>query len=298
MASYWIEALARIPVRIDIASEYRYREPVQSDNGLAIFISQSGETADTLAALRYVKSHAKKTLAIVNVPGSSIAREADMVLLTHAGPEVSVASTKAFPCQLSVLAMLTLVMAQARDSMKAESFESEIRALERLPHMLRSTLKLADQCKALGQSLAEANYIPFIGRGVMQAIALEGALKLKEITYISAEGYAAGELKHGPISLIDDTVPVVGVTINDQLMPKTLSNLEEVQARGGQVILVHDRPVMLDNLVGSLTVEPSSMLTAPMVAVIPMQLLSYYAAVAKGTDVDQPRNLAKSVTVE
>ena len=298
VASYWVEALARLPVRIDIASEYRYRNPVVSPNGLAIFVSQSGETADTLAALRHVKAAGQKTLAIVNVENSSIAREADIVLLTHAGPEVAVASTKAFPCQLATLAVFTLALSKARGMLTPEALKTEIRSLEKVPHQIREALKLADQSRDIGAKLAKANYIPFVGRGVMQAIALEGALKLKEITYICAEGYAAGELKHGPISLIEEGVPAIGIVIGDQLQPKTLSNLEEIQARGGEVYLVLDQPVSIDNIAGSLHVTPTSLLAAPMIAVIPVQLLSYYTAVAKGTDIDQPRNLAKSVTVE
>ncbi len=300
-ARYWFERLARLPVEIDIASEFRYREPVVGARDLAVFVSQSGETADTLAALRYCKAQGAATAAVVNVPESSIARDADLVLPTNAGPEIGVASTKAFTCQLAVLAALAVHAGRARGVMSSEDERAAMQALTQVPGAIAELLKHEDQFEQLGHDLAKARDVLFLGRGTAYPIAMEGALKLKEISYIHAEGYAAGELKHGPIALIDEDVPVIVVAPHDALFEKTVSNMQEVIARGGKVVLISDAEglaVAGGDAWRTVQIPKTDPLTAPLLLAVPMQLLAYYTAVAKGTDVDQPRNLAKSVTVE
>jgi glucosamine--fructose-6-phosphate aminotransferase (isomerizing) len=301
VAKYWLERIAQLPVELDIASEFRYREAPMCNDGATLVISQSGETADTLAALRYAKEQGQKVLAVLNVSESTIGREADAVLHTLAGPEIGVASTKAFTTQLVVLAALAIATARARGVIDARR-EAELSvALAELPAHVAEVLARDAALKALAPKLAECRDVLFLGRGSSYPIALEGALKLKEISYIHAEGYAAGEMKHGPIALIDDKVPVVVLAPSDYLFEKTASNVEEVRARGGRVILLSDR-AGIARLRGAHTtaielpaVHP---FVAPILYAIPLQLLAYYVAAAKGTDVDQPRNLAKSVTVE
>jgi glucosamine--fructose-6-phosphate aminotransferase (isomerizing) len=301
VGKYWFEQLARLGCDVDVASELRYREPVYAKNGAALFISQSGETADTLAALRHAKEHGQTTLAIVNVPESSIAREADIVLPTFAGPEIGVASTKAFTCQLSVLAALAIAAGRARGVLDAKEERRLCVALLETPRHIVEFLKEERAVKALGEKIADARDVLYLGRGLNYPLALEGALKLKEISYIHAEGYAAGEMKHGPIALIDDAVPVIVIAPSDALFEKTASNMQEVMARGGKVIMISDAEGLAKAGAGAWAkialprVDP--MLT-PLLAAVPVQLLAYHTAVAKGTDVDQPRNLAKSVTVE
>ena len=299
-AKYWFEQLAGIPVEVDIASEFRYRSPPIGKNTLSIFVSQSGETADTLAALRHVATNSR-ILSVVNVPESSIARESDIALPIHAGAEIGVASTKAFTCQLLVLVVLALKAARDRKTMDDATFADRLSELRSLPGLVSQSLAAADAIEATGEKLAEAQDILFLGRGQMYPLAMEGALKLKEISYIHAEGYASGELKHGPIALIDRNVPVIVMAPQDQLFDKTVSNMQEVMARGGKIVLVSDRKGVETAGDGTwrvieMPVTPD--LLAPVVYAIPAQLLAYYTAVAKGTDVDQPRNLAKSVTVE
>ena len=300
-AKYWFEQLARIPVEVDIASEFRYREPPIPARTLAIFVSQSGETADTLAALRYCIDKADKILSVVNVQESSIARESDMALPILAGAEIGVASTKAFTCQLNVLVLLALKAAQDRGVMDQQTLTDHLSALRNLPGLLNQALGTADAMKSAARKLAQAQDVLFLGRGAMFPLALEGALKLKEISYIHAEGYASGELKHGPIALVDKKVPVVVMAPSDPLFDKSVSNMQEVMARNGKVILVTDNEGAKDASEGVWQVllmpviEP---FLAPILYAVPAQLLAYYTAVAKGTDVDQPRNLAKSVTVE
>ncbi|TRD21490.1 glutamine--fructose-6-phosphate transaminase (isomerizing) [Palleronia caenipelagi] len=299
VAKYWIEQLARIPVEIDVASEYRYREPPIEDGTLAIFVSQSGETADTLAALRYCKNQAR-TLAVVNVPTSSIAREADAALPILAGAEIGVASTKAFTCQLAVLACVALKAAADKNRLGPEQITAEGEALRRLPALISTALRGEHDLEALSRNLSEATDILFLGRGAMYPLALEGALKLKEISYIHAEGYASGELKHGPIALIDESVPVIVFAPSDALFGKTVSNMQEVMARGGRVVLVSDREGLAgqSEVWAKVEMPHAPDLWAPLLYAVPAQLLAYHTAIAKGTDVDQPRNLAKSVTVE
>lgn len=301
VAKYWFEQVAKIPTEIDIASEFRYRKPIISQGTLAIFVSQSGETADTLAALRHIKTTGAKTAAVVNVTTSSIAREADIVLPIHAGIEVGVASTKAFTCQLVTLAILTLKAASQRKAInKAELFEYTT-ALSSLPGLMNESMQLANTLKDISIELAEAQDILFIGRGMMYPMALEGALKLKEISYIHAEAYAAGELKHGPISLVDGHVPVITLAPSDALFDKTVSNMQEVMARGGKIVLISDTQGIDMGEEGcwkTVTMPGIHPFISPVLYALPIQLLAYYTAVAKGTDVDQPRNLAKSVTVE
>ncbi len=301
VAKYWLERIARLPVEIEVASEYRYREPPVEDGTLAVFISQSGETADTLAALRYCKGKAALIASIVNVPESSIARESDVALPIHAGAEIGVASTKAFTCQLTVLAMLALKAARQRGELEAEQEAAHLAALETAPGAISQALSLEDQISAICWHLSKAQDILFLGRGPMYPLALEGALKLKEISYIHAEGYASGELKHGPIALIDETVPVIVFAPRDTLFDKTVSNMQEVMARGGKVLLVSDGEGLAaagDGIWQSLQMPSVDPFIAPIVYAIPAQMLAYHTAVTKGTDVDQPRNLAKSVTVE
>ncbi len=301
VAKYWFETLARLPVEIDVASEFRYREPPLPEDSYAIFVSQSGETADTLAALRYCHEKVAKTVAVVNVPTSSIARESDIALPILAGVEVGVASTKAFTCQLLVLATLALKAARDRGHLSEAELATHMGSLRALPGLMNATLGLSEQIEKLGERLAEAQDILFLGRGAMFPLALEGALKLKEISYIHAEGYASGELKHGPIALIDRMVPVIVMAPHDRLFDKTVSNMQEVMARHGQVLLVSDSKGLeaaAEGTWATLRMPEVAETFAPILYALPAQLLAYHTAVAKGTDVDQPRNLAKSVTVE
>ena len=300
-AKYWFEKLAKMPVEVDIASEFRYREPPITNRTLALFVSQSGETADTLAALRYCEGRADKIVSVVNVPESSIARESDIALPIHAGVEIGVASTKAFTCQLSVLLMLALKAAADRGTLTDEELADHAAALRGLPTVLTAALDQSRTIRKSAQRLSETRDVLFLGRGLMYPLAMEGALKLKEISYIHAEGYASGELKHGPIALIDKHMPVVVMAPRDAVFDKTVSNMQEVMARKGKVILVSDDDGIADAEAGVWStirmphVHPS---LAPILYSVPAQLLAYHTAVAKGTDVDQPRNLAKSVTVE
>ena len=301
VAKYWIERFARVPVEIDVASEFRYREPVMEEGGLALFVSQSGETADTLAALRHARSGGQKIAVVVNVPTSTMAREADLLLPTHAGPEIGVASTKAFTCQLAVLAALAANLARAKGRLTDEEERRIVRHLSEAPASINAALAYDSAIEAMAGSIAQARDVLYLGRGPDYPLALEGALKLKEISYIHAEGYAAGEMKHGPIALIDDQVPVIVLAPSGPLFEKTVSNMQEVQARGGKVVLVSDYDGIAeagDDCLATITMPKVHPLIAPIVYAIPVQLLAYHVAVAKGTDVDQPRNLAKSVTVE
>src|SRR5665213_4261732 len=301
VAKYWFERFAKLPVEIDIASEFRYREAPLEKGDLAIFISQSGETADTLATLRYAKQHKQHVLSVVNVTTSTIARESDVVMPTLAGPEIGVASTKAFTCQLAVLACLAIAAGRARGELSAEDEQKLVHALIEVPRLMAEALTLEPQIERLAQNLAKVRDVLYLGRGTSFPIALEGALKLKEISYIHAEGYAAGELKHGPIALIDETMPVIVIAPFDRVFDKTVSNMQEVAARGGKIILVTDAKGAKEAPVDSteIIVLPDMASTVtPLVYAIPVQLIAYHTAVAIGTDVDQPRNLAKSVTVE
>ncbi|MGB3470759.1 MAG: glutamine--fructose-6-phosphate transaminase (isomerizing) [Erythrobacter sp.] len=301
VAKYWFEQFARVPVDIDVASEFRYRNPVLEDGGLALFISQSGETADTLAALRHCKAEGQVIGVVVNVPTSSMAREADLLLPTHAGPEIGVASTKAFTCQLAVLAALAAHMAVKKGLVDRAGEEEIVRHLLEAPAALNAALDHDDDIAAMASLVAPARDVLYLGRGQDYPLALEGALKLKEISYIHAEGYASGEMKHGPIALIDDDVPVVVIAPSGPLFEKTVSNMEEVRARGGQVVLISDAKGLEeagDGCIATIEMPVVHPLIAPLVYAIPVQLLAYHVAVIKGTDVDQPRNLAKSVTVE
>ncbi|WP_170516422.1 glutamine--fructose-6-phosphate transaminase (isomerizing) [Ruegeria atlantica] len=300
-AKYWFEQLARMPVEVDIASEFRYREPPIPDRTAALFVSQSGETADTLAALRYCEGKADKIVSVINVPESSIARESDIALPIHAGVEIGVASTKAFTCQLSVLLMLALKAAADRGTLSDEELADHAAALRGLPTALNAALDQNQSIKASAQRLSEARDVLFLGRGLMYPLAMEGALKLKEISYIHAEGYASGELKHGPIALIDKHMPVVVMAPRDAVFDKTVSNMQEVMARKGKVILVSDDDGVAeaeDGVWSTIRMPHIHPSLAPILYSVPAQLLAYHTAVAKGTDVDQPRNLAKSVTVE
>jgi glucosamine--fructose-6-phosphate aminotransferase (isomerizing) len=301
VAKYWFERLARVPVEIDVASEFRYREAPLRKGDLAIFISQSGETADTLAALRYAKAQGTHTLSVVNVPTSTIARESETVVPTLAGPEIGVASTKAFTCQLMVLAALAIAAGKARGELSDEDETKLVHGLIEIPRLIAAALATEPQIEKLARDIAKSRDVLYLGRGTSFPLALEGALKLKEISYIHAEGYAAGELKHGPIALIDENTPVVVIAPYDRVFEKTVSNMQEVAARGGNIILMTDAKGAAEATVDSLVtiVLPDMAATfAPMVYAIPMQLLAYHTAVVMGTDVDQPRNLAKSVTVE
>ncbi len=301
VGKYWLEQLARLPVEVDIASEFRYREAPLSEGGLSLVISQSGETADTLAALRYCKSMGQKVVAVVNVPESTIARESDVILRTMAGPEIGVASTKAFTCQLVVLAAFAIAVARARGTISAERETELVRAMQQLPRLVVKTLEHENQVAEVAQELARAQDILYLGRGINFPLALEGALKFKEISYIHAEGYAAGELKHGPIALIDEHMPVVVIAPRDRLFDKTVSNMEEVRARGARIVLITDEEGASEHgakAFETITVPAAEPFISPMLYAIPVQLLAYHAAVFLGTDVDQPRNLAKSVTVE
>jgi len=301
VAKYWFERFARLPVEIDVASEFRYREAPFSPGGLAIFVSQSGETADTLATLRYAKEQQQHILSIVNVPGSTIARESDVVMPTLAGPEIGVASTKAFTCQLAALACLAIGAGRARGVLSADDERKLVRALIEVPRLMNEALRLEPKIEQLARELAKSRDVLYLGRGTSYPLALEGALKLKEISYIHAEGYAAGELKHGPIALIDETMPVVVIAPYDRVFEKTVSNMQEVAARGGRIILVTDPKGAAEAPVTStvtLTLPEMPATVTPLVYAIPVQLIAYHTAVMLGTDVDQPRNLAKSVTVE
>jgi glucosamine--fructose-6-phosphate aminotransferase (isomerizing) len=301
IAKYWFERIARLSVEVDIASEFRYRIPPLPEKGLGLLISQSGETIDTLAALEYMKSQGQTILSLVNVLSSSIARQSDHVLLTHAGPEIGVASTKAFTSQLTVLALLVLEAARQRGSLTEETFREKAQTLRFLPALCEKVFFLEEQIKSLSTLLAKAKDVLFLGRGAHYPIALEGALKLKEISYIHAEGYAAGEMKHGPIALLDKDVPVIVIAPYDDLFEKTASNLQEVAARGAPTIVLTDSKgaTHLGSLTNHLLILPmTTELTAPIVYTLPLQLLAYHTALLKETDVDQPRNLAKSVTVE
>ena len=301
VAKYWFERFARLPVEVDVASEFRYREVPMTAGGLAIFVSQSGETADTLATLRYAKEHKQHTLSVVNVPTSTIARESEVVMPTLAGPEIGVASTKAFTCQLAVLACLVIAAGRARGVLSEEAESKMARALIGTPRLMAEALALEPQIEHLARDLAKSRNVLYLGRGTSFPLALEGALKLKEISYIHAEGYAAGELKHGPIALIDESMPVIIIAPHDRVFEKSVSNMQEVAARQGKVILLTDpegaHEVHMDS-VSKLTLPAMPATVTPLVYAIPVQLIAYHTAVVMGTDVDQPRNLAKSVTVE
>tara|TARA_R100001244_G_scaffold44182_2_gene39748 strand:- start:7573 stop:9396 length:1824 start_codon:yes stop_codon:yes gene_type:complete len=301
VAKYWFETFARVPVDLDFASEFRYRDPVLERGGLALFISQSGETADTLAALRHSKEKGQKIAVVVNVPTSSMAREADLLLPTHAGPEIGVASTKAFSCQLAVLAALAAHLAVVKGKMTRDEERDVVKHLTEAPAALNAALAHDEDIANMAHLIAPARDVLYLGRGPDFPLALEGALKLKEISYIHAEGYASGEMKHGPIALIDEAVPVIVLAPSGPLFEKTVSNMQEVMARGGKVVLISDAEGLAEAGDGCMaTVEMPKVhpLIAPLVYAVPVQLLAYHVAVAKGTDVDQPRNLAKSVTVE
>ncbi|KQX18101.1 MULTISPECIES: glutamine--fructose-6-phosphate transaminase (isomerizing) [unclassified Sphingomonas] len=301
VAKYWFEQFARVPVDLDVASEFRYRAPVMEEGGLALFISQSGETADTLAALRHARAEGQKIAVVVNVPTSTMAREADLLLPTHAGPEIGVASTKAFTCQLAVLAALAANLARAKGRLNDRAEKELVRHLSEAPAAINGALAYDEAIQAMAGVIAVARDVLYLGRGTDYPLALEGALKLKEISYIHAEGYAAGEMKHGPIALIDENVPVIVIAPSGPLFDKTVSNMQEVQARGGKVVLISDYDGIQaagEGCMATITMPKVHPLIAPIVYAIPVQLLAYHVAVAKGTDVDQPRNLAKSVTVE
>jgi glucosamine--fructose-6-phosphate aminotransferase (isomerizing) len=298
---FMIERLARVPVEVDYGSEFRYRNPIVDKNTLTVVISQSGETADTLAAQREAKHKGSKTLAICNVVGSMITREASGTIITHAGPEIGVASTKAFTGQLTALFLLAMYLGQTRETLSMEASRKLVDQLLRIPAQLEEILRRESIYEDLTKVLFRASDFLYLGRGVHFPIALEGALKLKEISYIHAEGYAAGELKHGPIALIDEKMPVVVIAPHDQVFEKTVSNMQEVAARGGQIILMTDARGAAEATIASLVtivLPDMAAIFAPMVYAIPVQLLAYHTAVVMGTDVDQPRNLAKSVTVE
>ncbi|HEY6048356.1 MAG TPA: glutamine--fructose-6-phosphate transaminase (isomerizing) [Sphingomicrobium sp.] len=301
IGKYWLERFAGVPVEMEVASEFRYRDPILLPNTLGIVISQSGETADTLAALRHMKASGLRTAGIINVPTSSMAREVDLLLPTHAGPEIGVASTKAFTCQLAVMAALAANLARAKGRLGREEEQEIVAHLQEAPAALNAALNHDDEIAGMAHVIAPARDVLYLGRGPDYPMALEGALKLKEISYIHAEGYAAGEMKHGPIALIDDDVPVVVLAPSGPLFDKTVSNMQEVRARGGKIVLISDAHGIAEAGEGCMaTIEMPDVhpLIAPLVYAVPVQLLAYHVAVLKGTDVDQPRNLAKSVTVE
>jgi len=301
IAKYWLERIARVPVEIDIASEFRYRAPDMPQGGLALFISQSGETADTLAALRYARAQKQHIAVVVNQPESTMAREADAVLPTHAGPEIGVASTKAFTTQLVVLACFAIAVARARGAIDRGREAALSSALTEVPSRAGEVLNHDEKIREIAAAMCEARDVLYLGRGTSYPLALEGALKLKEISYIHAEGYAAGEMKHGPIALIDDKVPIIVLAPPDDLFEKTASNVQEVMARGGKVVMISDEAGLArmdGRLYYGLPIPACDPFVAPILYAIPVQLLAYHIAVLKGTDVDQPRNLAKSVTVE
>ena len=300
-AKYWFEKIARVPVEVDVASEFRYREPPVAPGTSALFVSQSGETADTLAALRYMISQNATIISVVNVPESSIARESDLVLPLHAGVEIGVASTKAFTAQLTVLALLAIKVAYAKGVISEAQYRAYISDINRIPGLVSQALGIDTAVQKVARKLATAQDVIFLGRGAMYPIAMEGALKLKEISYIHAEGYPSGELKHGPIALIDKKIPVVVLAPMDSLFEKSVSNMQEVMARSGKVLLLscqNGLNAASDGTWSTLTMPATPELIAPILYAIPAQLLAYHTAVAKGTDADQPRNLAKSVTVE
>jgi len=301
IGKYWIERFAGMRVEVDVASEFRYREPVLLPNTLGIVISQSGETADTLAALRHMKEKGVRTAGIINVPTSSMAREVDLLLPTHAGPEIGVASTKAFTCQLAVMAALSAYIARSKGRLSRDEEKEIVAHLQEAPAALNAALGHDEEIAAMAHLIAPARDVLYLGRGQDFPLAMEGALKLKEISYIHAEGYAAGEMKHGPIALIDDQVPVIVLAPSGPLFEKTVSNMQEVRARGGKIVLISDAKGIAEAGEGAMaTIEMPHVhpLIAPLVYAVPVQLLAYHVAVLKGTDVDQPRNLAKSVTVE
>ena len=301
VAKYWFERFARLPVEIDVASEFRYREAPLNAGDLALFVSQSGETADTLASLRYAREQKQHVMSVVNVTTSTIARESDVIMPTLAGPEIGVASTKAFTCQLSVLVCLAIAAGRARGVLSEDDERKLVRALIEVPRLMSDALRLEPQIEALARDLSKSRDVLYLGRGTAYPLALEGALKLKEISYIHAEGYAAGGLKHGPIALIDETMPVIVIAPYDRVFDKTVSNMQEVAARGGRIILITDPRGAKEATVSSmvtLTLPEMASTVTPLVNAIPVQLIAYHTAVALGTDVDQPRNLAKSVTVE
>ncbi|MBM6595666.1 glutamine--fructose-6-phosphate transaminase (isomerizing) [Microvirga pudoricolor] len=301
IAKYWFERLARVPVEIDVASEFRYREAPMEPGGLALFVSQSGETADTLASLRYATGEGQHTLSVVNVPTSTMARESAVMAQTLAGVEVGVASTKAFTCQLSVLLCLAIAAGRARGTLTEEDEKELVEALINVPGLINEAIKREPQIEILARELAKASDVLYLGRGTSYPLAMEGALKLKEISYIHAEGYAAGELKHGPIALIDETLPVIVIAPHDAVFEKTVSNMQEVAARGGRIVLITDEKGALDaglDTMETIVMPEAHPVVAPIVHAIPVQLLAYHTAVFMGKDVDQPRNLAKSVTVE
>ncbi|MFB0991149.1 MAG: glutamine--fructose-6-phosphate transaminase (isomerizing), partial [Rhodospirillales bacterium] len=301
IAKYWLEQIARISVEVDIASEFRYRESVMEEGGAALFISQSGETIDTLAALRYAKSQNQHILSVVNSPESAIARESDAVFHSNAGPEIGVASTKALTTQLTVLACFCVALAKARCTITDEEQANLTNALTEIPARAAEILNHDERIAEVASSIYESRDALYLGRGTSYAVALEGALKLKEISYIHAEGYAAGEMKHGPIALIDEDMPVIVIAPTDHLLDKTISNVEQVMARGGRLIFLSDEQGAAridDQKAQTITLPTVDPFVAPILYTIPVQLLAYHVAVLKGTDVDQPRNLAKSVTVE
>jgi glucosamine--fructose-6-phosphate aminotransferase (isomerizing) len=301
IAKYWLEKLARLSVEVDIASEFRYRAADMPAGGVALFVSQSGETADTLAALRYARAQGQHIVSVVNQPESSMARESDVILQTLAGPEISVASTKAFTAQLAILACFTLALARARGKIDAAREGELVTHLSEIPSRIAELVADESPIERLAKSLTESRDVLYLGRGTSYALALEGALKLKELSYIHAEGYAAGELKHGPIALIDEHMPVIVVAPRDDLFEKTLSNVQEVMARGGKVIMLSDATgiaSLRDRVAATIKLPECDPFVAPILYAIPLQLLAYHVAVFKGTDIDQPRNLAKSVTVE
>jgi glucosamine--fructose-6-phosphate aminotransferase (isomerizing) len=300
VGKYWFEKLGRMAVETDVASELRYRDPVYPENGVALFVSQSGETADTLAALRDARAKGQKTIAVVNVAESSIAREADIVLPTYAGPEIGVASTKAFTCQLASLASFAIAAGVARGTLSESDEKTLCASLLETPRHMAEFLKQEAMVRQVAEEIAKARDVLYMGRGASYPLALEGALKLKEISYIHAEGYAAGEMKHGPIALIDEAVPIIVIAPHDVHFEKTISNMQEVMARGGKVLLISDKHgiAKAGKVWASIEVPQTNAFITPLLYAIPVQLLAYYAAIAKGTDVDQPRNLAKSVTVE
>jgi len=301
VAKYWFERLARLNVELDVASEFRYREAPSDPGELAIFVSQSGETADTLASLRYAKEAGQHVLSVVNVPTSTMARESEAVAPTLAGVEIGVASTKAFTCQLAALLSLAIMAGRERGTLSDEEEKRLVAALVAVPGLMTEALKLEGEIETLSHELARARDVLYLGRGTSYPLALEGALKLKEISYIHAEGYAAGELKHGPIALVDETMPVIVIAPHDALFEKTVSNMQEVAARGGRIILITDRRGATEaamETAGTIVLPECDPVVAPLVYAVPVQLLAYHTAVFMGKDVDQPRNLAKSVTVE
>jgi glucosamine--fructose-6-phosphate aminotransferase (isomerizing) len=301
VGKYWFERLARLPVEIDVASEFRYREAPIERGGASLFVSQSGETADTLASLRYVKAQGQRAISVVNVTTSTIARESSAIAPTLAGTEIGVASTKAFTCQLAVLLCLAISAGRARGALSEADERELVDALIGVPGFMAEAVKREAQIELLARDLAKATDVLYLGRGTSYPLALEGALKLKEISYIHAEGYAAGELKHGPIALIDETMPVIVIAPHDAIFEKTVSNMQEVSARGGRIVLITDergaREAGLDTF-ATIVMPAVNPVVAPIVYALPVQMLAYHTAVFMGTDVDQPRNLAKSVTVE